>query len=204
MKYPIAEIFYSIQGEGFNAGTPMVFVRVAGCNYKCPWCDTDFNQKELLTENEIVDRVKSLWRGRVNKAVVCITGGEPFRYDLKPLLYSLSDAFDWGTIEIETNGSFGEKHEEALLYARVTVSPKLPDGKPSKSWGGFATAMKLVYQGQTLSKFKCSGGQYYLQPLLLEDDSPASRQNIIDTVQAVKDNPTWKLSLQTQKWLRIR
>ena len=54
----IHEIFYSLQGEGYHVGTPAVFIRLAGCNLRCPFCDTDHEQGEEMTEEEIVKRVQ--------------------------------------------------------------------------------------------------------------------------------------------------
>src|SRR5208283_2104611 len=72
----IAEIFYSIQGEGSLVGVPSVFVRTSGCNLRCSWCDTPYTswkpEGAEMTVPEIVDQVKAF-----NASHVVITGGEP-------------------------------------------------------------------------------------------------------------------------------
>ena len=70
--YPLVEIFESLQGEGRNTGRPVVFVRFAGCNLSCPWCDTDVSRRFALSLEELVAEVKSF-----RAKSVILTGGEP-------------------------------------------------------------------------------------------------------------------------------
>lgn len=104
----VVEIFSSIEGEGKRAGYPCVFVRFAGCNLKCSYCDTAYAQKpemgeEMSIEN-IVDKVDSFGYGRVT-----LTGGEPLMqediYDLIDKLVDLKKE-----VNVETNGSLGIVH----------------------------------------------------------------------------------------------
>ena len=98
----IAEIFRSLQGEGLNQGRPCLFIRFAGCNLNCHWCDTPESRSGGMTM--AIDSVlEHVWR--VNPPYVCITGGEPLQQadELERLLDSLSKR---GTlIDIETNGT---------------------------------------------------------------------------------------------------
>ena len=98
----IAEIFRSLQGEGKNQGRPCLFIRLAGCNLKCRWCDTPESRAGGvdMSIDSVLERV---WR--INPAYVCITGGEPLLQsdELEQLLGSLSRR---GIIvDIETNGT---------------------------------------------------------------------------------------------------
>ena len=72
MKYRLRSIFSSLQGEGRNTGRPATFIRFAGCNLNCPWCDTRKHTKEMLALHEIVAKVK-----RLDNRMVVVTGGEP-------------------------------------------------------------------------------------------------------------------------------
>lgn len=103
MKYNVVEIFKSIEGEGKRTGYPAVFVRLAGCNLRCSYCDTPYAQTasdatECLNERELVDKISEY-----NCSRVTITGGEPLLHDLRPLL-NLLYAADY-EVNIETNGA---------------------------------------------------------------------------------------------------
>lgn len=97
----IHSIFYTIQGEGPFSGMPAVFVRTAGCNLQCPNCDTDYTTgRGGLTPDEIVQRVFDL---AVKTELVVLTGGEPFRQNVGPLVQKLVDR-DF-RVQVETNGT---------------------------------------------------------------------------------------------------
>ena len=97
-KYPIVEIFHSVQGEGFHTGTPHVFVRFGNCNLRCEWCDTDFMTFEEMEAEEIVSQILSYSCDRV-----IFTGGEPAMQDLATIGRKLKEK--GLTLSIETNGT---------------------------------------------------------------------------------------------------
>ena len=97
--YHLVEIFESLQGEGRNTGRPVVFVRFAGCNLACPWCDTDVRQRFELTLKDLVREV-----GGFRAKSVILTGGEPTLVKEMPaLVAALKAAGYW--IGVETNGT---------------------------------------------------------------------------------------------------
>lgn len=113
--YQVNEIFYSIQGEGFNAGQPSAFVRLQGCTVGCQWCDTKYTWKKggvSMSTADIVTLCKF-----VN---VVITGGEPTLYDLDELIIALRE--NGHRIAIETSGQNPLKGNEIPDW--MTVSPK--------------------------------------------------------------------------------
>jgi organic radical activating enzyme len=96
----VHSIFYTIQGEGPFAGTPAVFIRLAGCNLQCPGCDTDYTSKrDSMHVADIITTVSKLSK----TGLVVITGGEPFRQNLIKLLPFLT--FEGYYVQIETNGT---------------------------------------------------------------------------------------------------
>lgn len=115
MQYYVNEMFYGLQGEGQWTGTPVFFVRLAGCNLKCSFCDTDHEKGVLKYAEEIVSEVK---KNPTNRVV--ITGGEPLMYDLRPLLFALrSEGY---FVHLETNGTLPHPEHEGLFW--IAVSPK--------------------------------------------------------------------------------
>ncbi len=198
----IAEIFYSLQGEGFHAGTPAVFVRGAGCNLACEFCDTDFSLRERLSPAEIAARIAEF-----PARFVVLTGGEPtiqaegFR-ELTGLLRGRGYY-----VTMETNGT----STDTLGVDWVTVSPKLSQGGEWKLRRG--DELKLVYEGQDLSLFEDSEfAHYFLQPKEIrtgrfgkgERDAAATLAERERTIAATLANPRWKLSLQLHKELGLR
>lgn len=113
--YSIIEIFDSFQGEGRLMGVPATFIRFAGCNLSCPWCDTAEQlkgKKTLMTAEEIVDKV--------NCKNVIFTGGEPTLYDLETICNLLDKKVGSGLRAIETNGT----NEVPRCINFVACSPK--------------------------------------------------------------------------------
>jgi len=205
MKYPISEIFYSIQGEGMFSGKAAVFIRFAGCNFDCSWCDTDYSKKRSLNVDDIIESINDEVMGLEQGFNIVLTGGEPTLNNLMPLVEELVNIWPNAQLELETNGT-NKLQMKTLLDEDVfiTCSPKLHDGAPATFWNGPASALKLVYEGQELSNFDCYGKRLFLQPLFIEGDELATRHNLELTVVQVKENPEWILSVQTQKVLNIR
>jgi organic radical activating enzyme len=127
----VQEIFYTIQGEGPFAGCPSVFIRLAGCNLACAFCDTDFESKidNRLTVEQIVGQVLQF----PHPELVVLTGGEPLRQNVEPLLMSLLNSKVNGKavhVQIETAGTL---HQNCVDWPRVHIvcSPKTPKIHPA-------------------------------------------------------------------------
>jgi organic radical activating enzyme len=133
------EIFASVQGEGLRQGEPTVFVRLAGCNRHCGFCDTKKawrGGRERPVE-AIVAEVLRLQNG-LPAAWVCLTGGEPLAQDVRPLIDRLHD--EGFLVQIETNGTFPPDRRADWL----TVSPKPPDYEAHPGLLRLAREVKLV------------------------------------------------------------
>jgi 7-carboxy-7-deazaguanine synthase len=120
MQLWIQEVFYTLQGEGPYSGEPAVFVRLAGCNLNCYWCDTEFESSTWRpTLNELLNEIESVRPPFCN--LIVITGGEPFRQNITPFLEQL--AAKQLRVQIETNGTlFFELPDDGDIH--VVCSPK--------------------------------------------------------------------------------
>ncbi len=200
--YPVNEIFYSIQGEGYHAGKPAVFIRLAGCNLSCPWCDTDHSEKARMTAEGIVAFVHNLLPSTIKYVedfpMVVITGGEPTIHNLAPLLDKLKK--DHFYIAIETNGT----NPGYLMGINwITLSPKRLDQIPQDTVR-IADEIKIVFQSARQTKEI----ETRLELCVFEDQDrlyiqPCS-ENFKPAVDFVKANPNWRLSVQIQKVIDVR
>ena len=189
--YSINEIFYSLQGEGFWTGTPMVFVRMSGCNLKCPFCDTAHSAAVQMDAEAIVGEIRKAG-GSCER--VCVTGGEPGLQLDKELVDALHGA--GYRIHVETNGT--RVLPDGVDW--VTMSPKTD--VPGLTGNGTvvlkkADEVKVVFQGKDVEKWADFPARaHFLQP--------CSCQNTPETVDYILCHPKWRLSLQTHKYLDIR
>jgi organic radical activating enzyme len=152
----VHSIFYTIQGEGPFCGTPAVFVRLSGCNLQCPGCDTDYTSKRARMDPlTILTRIAQEHRIAAEKPLVVITGGEPFRQNLSPLLYLLC----WNKyfVQIESNGAL--EPSESGLYSKdigkrdgvyIVCSPKT--GKVHPKMMELACCFKYVLDYRSVSE----------------------------------------------------
>lgn len=134
----VHSIFKTIQGEGIYCGYPAVFVRLAGCNLQCPGCDTIYTGSgvEMLSPAEIVDRVGAM---SGSSSLVVITGGEPFRQNITPLVDSLVSSEY--RVQVETNGTLPPPPGLSTDVV-VICSPKT--GKLNKATESIVAAYKYV------------------------------------------------------------
>lgn len=190
--YKINEIFYSIQGEGANAGVPAVFVRFSGCNRRCPFCDTDHESGVEMTAQQIRQAVEKADNGQ--NTMVVLTGGEPTlqlsdEENLFP--YTSSRRF----IAIETNGTGAVPS----WIDWVTVSPK--DDIPLDKLPRF-NEVKLLFDKTRLDYFQLfnrDGITAFIQPI-----ERSGKMNIQETVNFIKQNPCFRLSVQIHKLIGIQ
>lgn len=196
IKYPIVEIFYSIQGEGFHMGKPHVFVRFGNCNLRCEWCDTNFLDYEELYLKDIVQKILSF---RCNRVV--FTGGEPCLQDLDTIGNELKK-YDIN-LSVETNGTIAVPE----IIDWICVSPKDQLYPNSIIKQRFGDELKIVYCGQDLKiydELKHGFDHLFLQPCYFENESVEwNGKNFVETENIVKVNNEWRLSLQTHKWLGV-
>ncbi len=187
----LAEIFYSIQGEGLWSGTPAVFVRLAGCNLACDFCDTDYSLKFLATVDRVVERVRELGG---DCPMVILTGGEPLAQAETP---ALIDALrrDGRRVHIESNGTlFTDLPEDVWLC----VSPK---ERVDPRMAARANEAKLIVDRRVPEEHLTHFTE--IKPILLQPEGN-KRENIELALAYAKAHPDrFRISLQTHKLIGV-
>jgi 7-carboxy-7-deazaguanine synthase len=194
---PVMEHFYTIQGEGYYTGHAAYFIRLAGCDVGCVWCDVKASwtaeENQLMRIDELVQEA-----GRYPARLVVITGGEPLMYDLSALTQALKQiGFQ---VNIETSGAYPVSGE----LDWICVSPKKFKA-PLKEVMQQADELKCIIfhksdfefaeQNRTLTRPDCV--------LFLQTEWSKSEEMLPLIIEYVKANPEWKISLQTHKYLNI-
>ncbi len=193
---PLMEEFYTIQGEGYHKGTAAYFIRIGGCDVGCHWCDVkeSWNAEvhpPTLTSQIVENAVKY-------SDTVVVTGGEPLTWDMTRLTHELKQ--QGASVHIETSGAYKLTGE----WDWICLSPKklkLPTQKVYEK----ANELKVIVYNNNDFKFaeeqaaKVSDNCIlYLQP------EWSKREKMIpEIVDYVMQNPKWKVSLQTHKYLNI-
>lgn len=184
----INEIFYSLQGEGRYTGTPAIFIRFSGCNLRCSFCDTKHQDGIELTPEQIIEEIK-----KYPSKFVVLTGGEPSIHVGPLFIEKLHENGYY--VAMETNGTI-------LCPPNIdwiTCSPKYEKVVLER-----IDELKVVYQGQDMGQYSdLHAKEYYLQPCDYKN-ADKNKHNIEQTINYIKENPKWKLSLQTQKILNVR
>lgn len=189
-KLYVNEIFHSLQGEGARVGESSVFIRLAGCNLNCLFCDTNADNGKYLTISEI-DEIIS----KYNCKWIVWTGGEP-TLQLNNAIVSHYKFLGYKQA-IETNGS----NSLPIGIDYIALSPKNTriHNSITKVHEVRIVFPDLLGLSETLLPI---ANDYYLSPRF--DDLNANMNEINDCINYIKDNPKWKLSIQLHKLLKIQ
>lgn len=205
--FRINDIFYSLQGEGYNTGRAAVFVRFAGCNLRCPFCDTEFDTYREMSGDDIVAGILGLMaveggqHAADSRLLVVLTGGEPTLQVDETFVDLLHQrGFE---VAMESNG---------ILPAPVnldwlTVSPKRKEElvMRNEKWGRQPNELKIIFDEKTdLETFPSPHSSFPSPPLLYlqpcdTGDAERNARIVEQCVDYIKKHPQWRLSLQTHK-----
>lgn len=193
---PLMEEFYTIQGEGFHKGTAAYFIRLGGCDVGCHWCDVKESWNAELHPATLTDKIVE----NVQKYsdTVVITGGEPLMWNMDYITNSLRKK-DIKT-HIETSGAY----ELTGQWDWICLSPKKNKLPTSKVYAN-ADELKVIIYNKSDFKFAEEQASnvnencvLYLQPEWSNQEKMTPK-----LVDYVMQNPKWKISLQTHKYLEI-
>ncbi len=200
MMYGLVEIFESLQGEGRNMGRPCVFVRFAGCNLACPWCDTDTAKRFSLTRDDLLAEVRTF-----RAKSVILTGGEPtVQAGMPELVATLKGAGYW--IGVETNGLVAPDWLASVDYVACSPKAEFADRYDVQTSLRRCDEVRIVASSEDdVVRFaqdirgRIAATDYYI--------SPCERDGQIDfaTAKAVLARlDGWSLSVQLHKILGFR
>lgn len=196
-KLPLIDEFYTIQGEGFHFGKAAYFIRIGGCDIGCKWCDTKYSwnasKDKLVDVSEIVANVN-----KYKAQTVVITGGEPLIYNLDPICNKLND--NHIQTFIETSGA----HKLSGNWDWICLSPK-KNNPPKKEIYAKANELKVIIYNDDDIKWAEECAKQVNSNCLLFLQPEWSRKHIYTprTVEYIKKNPQWQLSLQAHKYINI-
>ncbi len=192
------ETFYSIQGEGFYQGHAAFFIRLAGCDVGCVWCDVkeswDANKHSLRSIEELVDEVK-----KTTTELVIITGGEPLMYDCTALTTALK-AEGYKT-HLETSAAYPLSGE----WDWICVSPKKFKA-PLDDVLQHASELKVVvFNKSDLAWATLHAEKISKECLLfLQPEWSKEKEMLPLMTNFIQEHPSWKLSLQIHKYMGVR
>lgn len=199
---PVMESFYTLQGEGFHQGKAAYFIRLAGCDVGCVWCDVkeswNADQHPVFSIDEIVQKAKSESNIQEQSILAVVTGGEPLLHELTALTTALKAA--GFQTNIETSGSSPlSGHWDWICISPKKFKAPLPEVVP------FAHELKVVIfnhsdfawaeQYAAMVSPEC---KLYLQP---EWDKATQITPLI--IDYIKEHPQWELSLQIHKYINV-
>ena len=193
---PIMETFYSVQGEGFHSGKPAYFIRVAGCDIGCHWCDVkeswDHGNHQIINIDKIVSDVEC------DNGIVIVTGGEPLMWNMDILTNKLKNNHHY--VHLETSGAY----EISGKWDWICLSPKkqkLPNNKIYK----LADELKVVVYNKHDLKFAIQESKKVKKncKLFLQPEWDRFKKNKSFIIDFIKANPKWQISLQIHKFMEV-
>lgn len=206
-QLPLMEEFFSVQGEGYHTGKPAWFIRIGGCDVGCHWCDVKESwDAKLHPLTSVNDMVASVLRSPAKTVVV--TGGEPCMYDLRLLTSKLREKGI--QVNLETSGAFpvsgtwdwvclSPKKNLPVLPENFGLADELKMIVHNRDDFKFAESCRMAVEKAVRQKNLDSGSlNFFLQP------EWSKRQEMLPLiVEFVQQNPAWRISLQTHKYIGI-
>ncbi len=193
---PLMEAFYTLQGEGYHKGAAAYFIRVGGCDVGCHWCDVKESWNPKLHPPTAIETIVD--QAKKYSEVVVVTGGEPLMWNMNPLTQLLKSA--GLQTHIETSGAY----QVTGHWDWFCLSPK-KNKKPIADAYNAADELKVIIHNKNDLKFAEEEAQKVTTSCKLFLQPEWSKREIVMPlmVDYVLNNPHWKVSLQTHKYLNI-
>lgn len=193
---PLMEEFYTIQGEGFHTGTAAYFIRIGGCDVGCHWCDVKESwNADLHPPTAIVQIAEN---AKKYADTVVVTGGEPLMWDMEPLTRLLK--YNQLKVHIETSGAY-------LLSGQwdwICLSPKKTKLPTTEVYEKANELKVIIYNKHDFIFAEEQAKLVNDQAILFLQPEWSKREDMTSLiVDYVMENPKWRVSLQTHKYLNI-
>ena len=197
---PVVETFHSLQGEGHHSGRSAFFIRLAGCSVGCRWCDTKQSWPEGVHPHRSVDDLADAALTAVTSGAcfTVITGGEPLHHDLGPLTTALNRTRR--PLHLETSGVDPLSGQ----FDWITLSPKRHRPPRTELLRRCHELKVVVHSPEDLAFAEEMASQTARQAELLLQPGWDSDRGRDLSLEHVRHQPGWRLSLQTHKWLGVR
>jgi organic radical activating enzyme len=197
VQYPVMEAFYTLQGEGANAGIPAFFIRLAGCDVGCHWCDVKESWDASLHPLRAVEDLLSDALQYPARNIV-ITGGEPCMHDLSPLCNALKNA--GFNIWLETSGSSPISGK----FDWICLSPKKFKKPLTESYAMADELKVVVFHKSDLTWAEQEAARVRPSCALFLQPEWERRKEMEPLLTAyIMQHPRWRMSVQTHKYLGI-
>ncbi len=196
LMLPLMEAFYTIQGEGFHTGTAAYFIRIGGCDVGCHWCDVKESWDAKLHPPTSIDAI--VVNAKKHSTTVVITGGEPLMWNMDPITNALKD--NGIKVHIETSGAY----DLSGKWDWICLSPK-KNKLPAQAVYENANELKVIVHNKHDFVFaeEQAASVNHNAVLFLQPEWSKREMITPQIVDYVMDNPKWRISLQTHKFLNI-
>lgn len=191
------EHFYTLQGEGRYTGTSAYFIRLGGCDVGCVWCDVKESWDASIHPQLTVSQIQALVQPYPGELVV-ITGGEPAMYDLNPMIDALHAIGK--RVAIETSGTY-DLHGNVDWY---TFSPKKFKAPVEEAYTKASELKIIIFHKSDFKWAEEHAAKVNADCMLFLQPEWSKREQLLpELIEYVKNNPKWRVSLQTHKYLDI-
>ncbi|MFZ9619810.1 MAG: 7-carboxy-7-deazaguanine synthase QueE [Prochlorococcaceae cyanobacterium] len=209
---PVVETFHSLQGEGVHLGRSAFFIRLGGCTVGCSWCDTKHSWPlaHHASRSPAALAAEAQSAAAAGAAFVVITGGEPLHHDLEPLCTELNKLRSSDgralPLHLETSGV----DPLSGRFDWITLSPK-PHRPPRAQALQRCNELKVIVNeasdlafAESMASAAAEGRGNQDAAVLLLQPAWQNASGLQLALEYVRTHPSWRLSLQTHKWLQIR
>lgn len=194
---PLIDQFYTLQGEGFYGGEAAYFIRVGGCDIGCRWCDEKISWTPALHNSVSIDEIIKTIQPLKGKTLV-VTGGEPSLYNLS-LLTEQAHKIGFKT-HVETSGAYPLTGD----WDWVCVSPKPQSGPIEENFKKANELKVIIFNPEDIEwAEQCAAKVSEDCKLYLQPEWSKHEENTPLIVEYVKENPKWRISIQSHKFMKI-